>query len=268
VASEVGGVLGGTVSVDEPFCGYAGCLRSAYVYEQDGSGSCASTPSGRLIYSVPDETGPGAGSWPYSFTPSVSAGSVQVCAYNILGGSLIASSSYVFPPPPSVAKPKLSVPAARTALRRALVRRFSNEKRLTLTCRSLSRVKVRCTASFNRSGYKYRGPATATLSGKVIHMTLALKRTSLPTALTTTPTQTTSAPTTPAKTTPTATVPTATATTPAATPVGCTPISDEGTCYEPGEYCRATDHGAIGIAGDGKTIECEDNDGWRWEPTD
>jgi hypothetical protein len=35
----------------------------------------------------------------------------------------------------------------------------------------------------------------------------------------------------------------------------CHPLSNEGTCYEPGEFCR-----------DGKTIICKDNDGWRWEP--
>jgi cytoskeletal protein RodZ len=46
----------------------------------------------------------------------------------------------------------------------------------------------------------------------------------------------------------------------------CSPISDEGTCYEPGEYCRDDDHGASGTAGDGGSITCEDNDGWRWEP--
>jgi hypothetical protein len=50
---------------------------------------------------------------------------------------------------------------------------------------------------------------------------------------------------------------------PAAT---CYPISDEGTCYEPGEFCRDDDHGMTGLAGDGETIVCEDNDGWRWEP--
>jgi hypothetical protein len=56
---------------------------------------------------------------------------------------------------------------------------------------------------------------------------------------------------------------------PAASPApaaGCYPISDEGTCYEPGEYCRDDDHGVTGVAGDGESIECEDNDGWRWEP--
>ena len=53
----------------------------------------------------------------------------------------------------------------------------------------------------------------------------------------------------------------------ASAPTGCYPISDEGTCYEPGEYCRDDDHGMTGLAGDGETIICEDNDGWRWEPS-
>jgi hypothetical protein len=52
----------------------------------------------------------------------------------------------------------------------------------------------------------------------------------------------------------------------AATSAGCHPLSDEDTCYKPGEYCRDADHGASGIAGDGKAITCKDNDGWRWEP--
>jgi hypothetical protein len=57
-------------------------------------------------------------------------------------------------------------------------------------------------------------------------------------------------------------------TSPAAPPpaASCYPLSNEGTCYEPGEYCRDDDHGASGVAGDGKQITCEDNDGWRWEP--
>jgi len=54
---------------------------------------------------------------------------------------------------------------------------------------------------------------------------------------------------------------------PSPTPAGCHPLSDEGTCYEPGEFCRDSDHGVTGVAGDGETITCEDNDGWRWEPS-
>jgi hypothetical protein len=46
----------------------------------------------------------------------------------------------------------------------------------------------------------------------------------------------------------------------------CTPLSNENTCYEPGEYCRTSDHGVTGVAADGKSIKYEDSDGWRWEP--
>ena len=53
---------------------------------------------------------------------------------------------------------------------------------------------------------------------------------------------------------------------PPPTPTSCYPLSNEGTCYEPGEFCRNSDHGASGLAGDGERIICEDNDGWRWEP--
>ncbi len=74
------------------------------------------------------------------------------------------------------------------------------------------------------------------------------------------PAPTTSAAVAPAPTTPAAVAPAPT------TPADCYPISDEGTCYEPGEYCRDADHGTSGVAGDGEAITCEDNDGWRWEP--
>ena len=62
------------------------------------------------------------------------------------------------------------------------------------------------------------------------------------------------------------TAPAAAPTQAAPAPAGCHPVSDEGTCYEPGEYCRDDDHGTSGVAGDGEAIICEDNDGWRWEP--
>jgi hypothetical protein len=53
---------------------------------------------------------------------------------------------------------------------------------------------------------------------------------------------------------------------PPAPPASCHPLTDGGNCYEPGEFCRDSDHGVTGVAGDGETIRCEDNDGWRWEP--
>jgi hypothetical protein len=52
-----------------------------------------------------------------------------------------------------------------------------------------------------------------------------------------------------------------------AAPASCYPMTSGGNCYEPGEYCRASDHGASGRAGNGETITCVDNNGWRWEPT-
>jgi hypothetical protein len=53
---------------------------------------------------------------------------------------------------------------------------------------------------------------------------------------------------------------------PAHTSASCYPLTNGGKCYEPGEFCRNSDHGASGLAGDGKQIVCRDNNGWRWEP--
>jgi hypothetical protein len=46
----------------------------------------------------------------------------------------------------------------------------------------------------------------------------------------------------------------------------CHPLTNAGNCYEPGEFCRDSDHWVIGVAGDGERIQCLDNNGWRWEP--
>jgi hypothetical protein len=74
----------------------------------------------------------------------------------------------------------------------------------------------------------------------------------------------------PARTTPAASPSPAPSRPPAPSPpptaASCFPLSNEGTCYEPGEFCRDSDHGLSGLAGDGEKIRCEDNDGWRWEP--
>lgn len=88
-----------------------------------------------------------------------------------------------------------------------------------------------------------------------------------PAVTTRVPVATTRAPVAAAAQLPTATTHTAPPPSAATSPEGCQPLSDENTCYEPGEYCRDADHGESGIAGDGKTITCEDNDGWRWEPS-
>ena len=93
-----------------------------------------------------------------------------------------------------------------------------------------------------------------------------------PAATTPAPVATTRAPaaTTPVSTAakPTATAHAAAPPPPTATaPAGCHPLTNGGNCYEPGEYCRDSDHGTSGVAGDGEAITCEDNDGWRWEPS-
>jgi hypothetical protein len=78
---------------------------------------------------------------------------------------------------------------------------------------------------------------------------------------------TSQAPAPPAPPAPAPTTPAAVAAPPAAAaPASCHPLTNAGNCYEPGEYCRDADHDASGVAGDGKAITCEDNDGWRWEP--
>lgn len=71
----------------------------------------------------------------------------------------------------------------------------------------------------------------------------------------------------PTQATPSQPAPTAGQVPPASTaPTGCHPLTNGGNCYEPGEFCRASDHGVSGVAGDGESITCVDNDGWRWEP--
>lgn len=53
---------------------------------------------------------------------------------------------------------------------------------------------------------------------------------------------------------------------PRAVHTGCFPKTNGGNCYEPGEFCRKSDRGLVGIAGDHVAIVCRDNDGLRWEP--
>jgi hypothetical protein len=81
---------------------------------------------------------------------------------------------------------------------------------------------------------------------------------------TTAPSAQAPAPSAPAPTTAAATAPPAAT---SAAPAGCHPLTNAGNCYEPGEYCRDSDHGVSGVTEDGEPITCENNDGWRWEPS-
>jgi hypothetical protein len=123
-----------------------------------------------------------------------------------------------------------------------------------------------------RLGKNVKAKALSALCGKSTKPSLAIPATTAPPPTTTTtqppPPTTTTRPPPPATTVP---PPPATTTPPpvptTVAPASCYPLTDGGNCYEPGEFCRDSDHGATGRAGDGKTITCEDNDGWRWEPT-
>jgi len=58
------------------------------------------------------------------------------------------------------------------------------------------------------------------------------------------------------------------ATTAAPASASCTPRTNAGECYEPGEFCRASDHGRTGVDGRGQSITCEQQGSrWYWELT-
>ena len=123
------------------------------------------------------------------------------------------------------------------------------------------------TTTPTRTATPSRTPTHHATSTETVPTVTAQATTQAPVATTPAPAATTRAPVS------TAAKPTATAHAaappppPATAPAGCSPLTNGGNCYEPGEYCRDTDHGASGVAGDGKAITCEDKDGWRWEPS-
>jgi hypothetical protein len=44
----------------------------------------------------------------------------------------------------------------------------------------------------------------------------------------------------------------------------CYPTTSAGNCYQTGEFCPNADHGMSGIAENGDSIVCENDNGWRW----
>jgi hypothetical protein len=105
--------------------------------------------------------------------------------------------------------------------------------------------------------------ATATTSAPPVTVTRA---TAPPT--TSTPPPTTTPPTTaPPVTSPPVTSPPATAPASQAAPTTCSPVAASGNCYSAGEFCSNADHGLNGTTASGEAITCEDNNGWRWEPS-
>jgi hypothetical protein len=70
----------------------------------------------------------------------------------------------------------------------------------------------------------------------------------------------------PSHSAPPPTAPTLSATTfpVAALLASCYPTASSGNCYQPGQICPSSYHGVTGVAEDGTTIICQDNNGWRW----
>ena len=75
-----------------------------------------------------------------------------------------------------------------------------------------------------------------------------------------------STPPSPFHSAPPPTAPTLSATTfpVAALLASCYPTASSGNCYQPGQICPSSYYGATGVAEDGTTIICQDDNGWRW----
>ncbi|HET6871034.1 MAG TPA: hypothetical protein VFH80_34300 [Solirubrobacteraceae bacterium] len=168
---QSGGLIGGTITINQPYCS-TNCIWFGTATEQDGGGSCPTYPGIDTIWVGPIEDGLGTYSWPYSFTPDVSAGSISVCVY--VEDQLVGAGTFTFPPAPppqAGASPRLTFIAARNALRHALTRRYGSARGLALSCSRLTDTRVRCQVRFNRAGRHWSGTATARLSGQWIYMT-------------------------------------------------------------------------------------------------
>jgi hypothetical protein len=121
---------------------------------------------------------------------------------------------------------------------------------------------TRTAAAARRTQPQETHAATATPPAPTTPAPAPTTHVAAPTTPASAPTTHAAAPTTSAPTTPPAVAPST-----SAAPAGCHPLTNSGKCYEPGEFCRAADHGTSGVAGDGEAITCENNDGWRWEPS-
>lgn len=168
---QPGGAIGGTITIDQPYCSIT-CAWFATATEQDGGGACPGYAGPQTIWVGPVEDGLGTYSWQYSFTPDVSTGSIGVCLY--VEDKLVGGGTFTFAPavPPAAGPaPRLTLAAARNALRRTLSRKYRNAHGMSLACRRLTRAKVRCRVHFIRGSRRWTGTATARLVGRFIYMT-------------------------------------------------------------------------------------------------
>lgn len=113
--------------------------------------------------------------------------------------------------------------------------------------------------------------AVETSTTSITETTLVAVATSAVTTVTTQPPATAppaKAPATTPATAPATTARKSTTTSPPTTQAqtSCYPLTNSGTCPSAGQFCRASDHGAYGVAKNGDAIVCRDNNGWRWQP--
>jgi hypothetical protein len=188
---------------------------------------------------------------------------------------------------PAAAQSTKSVQTARCT--KAATGRSNLTKANVSDCRSLVVVQLRCDSGPSIGIIRVKGVVYALRQGsRPIRMgnnyrVLQLAKlcispppptttttTRVPTTTTVPPTTTTVTvpPTTTAPAPPPTTAPPPTSPPPTAAPASaCSPTTSSGNCYSAGEFCSDADHGLSGVAGDGQAITCEDNNGWRWEPS-
>lgn len=187
---------------------------------------------------------------------------------------------------PASAQSTTGVQVARCT--KAITARSTISKANMADCRSAILVQLRCDSGTSIGIVKVKGVAYVLRQGsrpvrignnyrvaqlqKVCTSPAPTTTTTVTTTTVTVPPTTTTAPppapTTTPPTSPPATVPPPTSPPPTAAPVtACSPMTSSGNCYSAGEFCSNADHGVSGVAGNGEAITCEDNNGWRWEPS-
>jgi hypothetical protein len=191
---------------------------------------------------------------------------------------------------PSAAKAKFPTPAQTTHCAKAAKGHNKLTKSQVFDCTGLPLIKQSCptgpgaiVVKFGKTnfalrqgrkplrlGKSYTVTQLAAVCGKPHSTSTSLPAVAIaPTTTTTTTTTTRPAPVVTTTTRAPIPVTTTTAAPPPTTaaPAACHPTSAAGNCYQAGEYCSDADHGLTGVAGNGATITCEDNNGWRWVAT-
>jgi len=211
----------------------------------------------------------------------------RVLMGGILSVALFAGTGMLAAAPASAQSTKAAQVSRCT---KATTGRSNLTKANVADCRSAVLVQLRCDSGPSIGIVKVKGVAYALRQGsrpvrignnyRVVQLakmctapvsTISTTTTTVPpttTTVTVPPTTTSAPPRTTTTTSPPPTVPPPTSPPPTAAPAStCSPTTSSGNCYSAGEFCSNADHGVSGVAGNGEAITCEDNNGWRWEPS-